>query len=108
MQLLDILKDSGVEMKKSKMKDGKEQLKSYCNATGAPIVVWTNGNSISFYHRRDSNYFEDIPLVEQEIQQQIAELIKKSFYLCRESERLLEEAKDMVEKEIEKGVLKYK
>ncbi|MDR1676228.1 MAG: type I restriction enzyme HsdR N-terminal domain-containing protein, partial [Tannerella sp.] len=32
-----------VEMKKPKLKDGKEQLKSYCNATGAPIGVWTNG-----------------------------------------------------------------
>jgi type I restriction enzyme M protein len=50
-----------VELKKPKLKDGKEQLKSYCNATGAPIGVWTNGDSISFYHRRDPNYFEDIP-----------------------------------------------
>ncbi|GHT44567.1 restriction endonuclease subunit M [Bacteroidia bacterium] len=52
-----------VEMKKPKLKDGKEQLKSYCNATGAPIGVWTNGDSISFYHRRDPNYFEDIPSI---------------------------------------------
>ena len=50
-----------VELKKPKLKDGKEQLKSYCNATGAPIGIWTNGDSISFYHRRDPNYFEDIP-----------------------------------------------
>jgi type I restriction enzyme M protein len=50
-----------VELKKPKLKDGKEQLKSYCNATGAPIGVWTNGEQISFYHRRDPNYFEDIP-----------------------------------------------
>ncbi len=50
-----------VEMKKPKAKDGKEQLKSYCNGTGAPIGVWTNGDSISFYHRKDPNYFEDIP-----------------------------------------------
>lgn len=28
-----------VEVKKPKLKDGKEQLKSYCNATGAPIGV---------------------------------------------------------------------
>jgi hypothetical protein len=35
------------------------------------------------------------------IQHQIAALIEKSFYLCGESKRLLEEAKDMVEKEIE-------
>jgi type I restriction enzyme M protein len=50
-----------VELKKPRLKDGKEQLKSYRNATGAPIGVWTNGDSISFYHRRDPNYFEDIP-----------------------------------------------
>ena len=37
-----------VELKRPKLKDGKDQLKSYCNATGAPIGVWTNGNSISF------------------------------------------------------------
>lgn len=49
-----------VEVKKPKLKDGKEQLKSYCNATGAPIGVWTNGESISYYHRKDPNYFEDI------------------------------------------------
>jgi type I restriction enzyme M protein len=49
-----------VELKKPKLKDGKEQLKSYCNATGAPIGVWTNGESISYYHRKDPNYFEDI------------------------------------------------
>ena len=50
-----------VEVKKPNLKDGKEQLRSYCNATGATMGVWTNGNSISFYHRKDPNYFEDIP-----------------------------------------------
>src|SRR5699024_3507857 len=50
-----------VELKKPKLKDGKEQLKSYCNATGAPIGVWTNGEQISYYNRKDPNYFEDIP-----------------------------------------------
>lgn len=49
-----------IELKKPKLKDGKEQLKSYCNATGAPIGIWSNGDSISFYHRKDPNYFEDI------------------------------------------------
>ncbi|WP_223068822.1 N-6 DNA methylase [Paenibacillus caui] len=52
-----------VELKKPKLKDGKEQLKSYCNATGAPIGVWSNGDSISYYHRKDPNYFEDIPSI---------------------------------------------
>lgn len=50
-----------VELKKPKSKEGKEQLKSYCNATGAPIGVWTNGHSISYYNRKDPNYFEGIP-----------------------------------------------
>ncbi len=50
-----------VELKQPKLKEGKEQLKSYCNATGAPIGVWTNGGQISFYHRKDPNFFEDIP-----------------------------------------------
>ena len=50
-----------IEVKKPKLKDGKEQLKSYCNATGATMGVWTNGEKISFYQRKDPNYFEDIP-----------------------------------------------
>ena len=49
-----------IELKKPKLLDGKNQLRSYCNATGAPIGVWTNGNKISHYHRKDPNYFEDI------------------------------------------------
>ncbi|MHB0984688.1 MAG: type I restriction enzyme HsdR N-terminal domain-containing protein [Sulfuricella sp.] len=52
-----------VELKKPKLKDGKEQLKSYCNATGAPMGVWSNGEQISYYHRKDPNYFEDIPAI---------------------------------------------
>ena len=52
-----------VELKKPKLKDGKEQLKSYCNATGAPIGIWSNGDSISYYHRKDPNYFEDLPAI---------------------------------------------
>jgi len=57
-----------VELKKPKLKDGKEQLKSYCNATGAIIGVWTNGDQISYYHRKDPNYFEDIPNLPKENQ----------------------------------------
>ena len=57
-----------VELKKPKFKDGKSQLRSYCNATGAPIGVWTNGGQISHYHRKDPNYFgeiTDLPNVNQ-------------------------------------------
>jgi type I restriction enzyme M protein len=49
-----------VELKKPTLKDGKDQLRSYCNATGAPIAVWTNGEKISYYNRKDPNYFNDI------------------------------------------------
>jgi type I restriction enzyme M protein len=49
-----------IELKKPKLSSGKEQLKSYCNATGAPIGVWTNGEHISNYNRKDPNYFEEI------------------------------------------------
>lgn len=75
-----------VELKKPKLKDGKEQLKSYCNATGAPIGVWSNGRQISYYHRKDPNYFEDLsmlPRVDQKLSDilserwKIADLIKK-------------------------------
>ena len=60
-----------VEVKKPKLLDGKSQLRSYCNATGAPIAVWTNGQQISHYYRKDPNYFEeitDIPNVNQKIE----------------------------------------
>lgn len=59
-----------VELKKPKLIDGKEQLKSYCNATGAPIGVWTNGEQVSCYNRKDPNFFEmisDIPKVGQKL-----------------------------------------
>jgi type I restriction enzyme M protein len=59
-----------VEIKKPKLTEGKEQLKSYCNATGAPIGVWTNGEQISCYNRKDPNYFEsisDIPISTQKL-----------------------------------------
>lgn len=53
-----------LEIKKHQAKDGKDQLKSYTNATGAPLAVWTNGVEIDYYERLDPNYFEplsDIP-----------------------------------------------
>ena len=50
-----------IEVKKPKLKDGKEQLKSYCNSTGATMAVWSNGEQTVYYHRKDPNYFEPIP-----------------------------------------------
>jgi type I restriction enzyme M protein len=49
-----------LEIKKHKAKDGKDQLKSYTNATGAPLAVWTNGTEINYYERLDPNYFEPL------------------------------------------------
>lgn len=50
-----------VECKKPKRKDGLEQLKSYCNAQGAPIGLWTNGSSTIGLHREDPNLFRELP-----------------------------------------------
>jgi restriction endonuclease S subunit len=47
-----------------------------------------------------------IPVIDYNIQQQIAGLMEESFAFRRESERLLDEAKGMVEREIEKGDIK--
>jgi type I restriction enzyme S subunit/type I restriction enzyme M protein len=44
-----------------------------------------------------------VPLINIKIQQEIAGLIGESFRLRRESEGLLEEAREMVEREIEKN-----
>ncbi len=49
-----------IEIKKHKAKDGKDQLKSYTNATGAPLAIWTNGVEINYYERLDPNYFEPL------------------------------------------------
>ncbi len=50
-----------VECKKPKRADGLEQLKSYCHAEGAPIGVWTNGGETIILHRRDPNFFQNLP-----------------------------------------------
>ncbi len=50
-----------VEVKKTKLKDGKDQLKSYCHATGAPLGVWSDGGRVSVYNRRNPNYFSELP-----------------------------------------------
>lgn len=69
-----------VELKKSKLQDGKNQLRSYCNATGAPIGVWTNGEQISHYNRKDPNYFEDITDIPN-ANQTLADILTEHFTL---------------------------
>ena len=69
-----------VEVKKPKLQDGKDQLRSYCNATGAPIAVWTNGQQISHYHRKDPNYFEEITDIPN-VDQSLADILNERFTL---------------------------
>ncbi len=69
-----------IELKKPKLKDGKNQLRSYCNATGAPIGVWTNGEKISHYHRKDPNYFEDITDIPKS-NQSLKDILNERFTL---------------------------
>ena len=50
-----------VEVKQGKLKDGKEQLRSYTHATGAPLAMWCNGVQAVTWHRKNPNYFVEIP-----------------------------------------------
>ncbi|MBD2394688.1 N-6 DNA methylase [Cyanobacterium aponinum FACHB-4101] len=97
-----------IELKKPKLKDGKEQLKSYCNATGAPIAVWTNGDQISYYQRKDPNYFEDITDIPN-VNQTLADILNEKFTLedLIKKDKLVNEKKslkDLIE-ELEDEVL---
>jgi len=69
-----------VEIKKPKLQDGKNQLRSYTNATGAPMAVWTNGTQISHYNRKDPNYFEDITDIPK-ADQTLKDILKEKFTL---------------------------
>lgn len=66
-----------VEIKKPERKDGIKQLKSYCNAEGSPIGVWTNGNELIVLHRQLPNVFtniSDIPTVNQTLMDVLNEI----------------------------------
>jgi type I restriction enzyme M protein len=89
-----------IELKAPKLKDGKDQLKSYCNATGAPIAVWTNGDQISFYQRKDPNYFEDITDIPN-VNQTLADILNEKFTL----EDLVKKDKLVTEKKSLKNLI---
>lgn len=81
-----------IEVKKPKLKDGKDQLKSYCNSTGAPIAVWTNGDQIAFYNRQDPNFFKDIrniPTATQTLEDIVS--VKWTIQDLRDNDRLQKE-----------------
>jgi len=50
-----------VEVKAPTAKNGKDQLKSYTHATGAPLALWSNGGLPVLWHRKNPNYFVEIP-----------------------------------------------
>ncbi len=51
------------EVKRPSRTTGLEQLRSYCNAEGTPIGVWSNGNEIIRLHREEPNIFIEIPRI---------------------------------------------
>ncbi|GAB2176906.1 N-6 DNA methylase [Dongia sp. agr-C8] len=61
-----------IEVKQSTYKDGKEQLRSYAHATGAPLALWSNSKLAEVWHRKNPNYFMPIhvlPRADQTIEQ---------------------------------------
>ncbi len=48
-----------VECKKPRRKDGIEQLKSYMNAKGAPVAIWSNGSDSIILYRPYPKEFDD-------------------------------------------------
>ncbi len=69
-----------VEVKKPKAKDGKDQLHSYCHATGAPMGVWTNGQEISHYYREGSHPFQEITYIPK-VEQKLHDIMNDRFTL---------------------------
>lgn len=69
-----------VEVKKPKAKDGREQLRSYANGTGATMAVWTNGTMITYHQRKNPNYFEDIPGIPAD-SETLADILQKPFHM---------------------------
>ena len=85
-----------IEVKKYKAKDGKDQLKSYTNATGSPLAIWTNGTEINYYERLDPNYFEplsNIPKANETIDDVKNEIF--TYLELMQRDRLAEERKTL-------------
>lgn len=58
-----------VETKKPKLTDGVEQLRSYMNAKGAPVALWSNGSERVILYRPypgDFDTLRDLPKVDQQ------------------------------------------
>ena len=97
-----------LEIKKANAKDWKDQLKSYTNATWAPLAVWTNWIEINYYERLNPNYFEplsDIPNFHETIDDVKDE--RFTYLELMQKDRLQEERKTLksIIQELEDEVL---
>jgi len=87
------------ELKKPKVEDGIDQLKSYLNSKGSPIGVWSNGNERVILYRPYPEKFENnlraIPRVDQTIEDVLEERLTleklSSDYDLSERIKILEE-----------------
>lgn len=81
-----------VEVKQGKAKDGKEQLRSYTHATGAPLAMWSNGPDSKVWNRKNPNYLQEIPHIPTATQD-IEDIINEPWTLQtledKENERAL-------------------
>lgn len=82
-----------IEVKQEKYKEGKEQLRSYAHATGAPLAVWSNGVIAEVWHRKNPNYFmpiHELPRSDQTIEQVVDQPWTIQTLIDLETERLKE------------------
>ena len=82
-----------LEVKQAKYKDGKEQLRSYAHATGAPLAVWSDGILAEVWHRKNPNYFmpiHELPRADQTIEQVVDQPWTIQTLIDLEDERVKE------------------
>lgn len=82
-----------IEVKQKKYKDGKEQLRSYAHATGAPLAVWSDGILAEVWHRKNPNYFmpiHELPRADQTIEQVVDQPWTIQTLIDLEDERVKE------------------
>ncbi len=79
-----------IEVKKPKLRDGKEQLRSYTHATGAPLAMWSNGVLAEVWHRKNPNYFvslHHLPNVNETIEEVVNQPWTTQILIEKEEER---------------------
>lgn len=87
------------ELKKPKIEDGIDQLKSYLNSKGSPVGVWSNGNERVILYRPYPEKFEnnlrEVPRIDQTIEDVLEERLTleklTSDYDLTERIKILEE-----------------